>query len=569
MAFDPDKYLKESKPAFDPDAYLAAEKSPRSEKKADLGRMAQTALESYGNTAALGYLPHLQAAVGGLMPDPGRDVDEKLLKEGFTITTPQEGYIERRDQNIKRQQALRAENPKSAIAGDLAGIVGGTLITGAAGKALGVGTKATGFFGRMKDAGKAGATIGALANPGDVEGEVSPLQPTERIENAGKGLAMGLATQAGAEVVGKAGKGLADYFKGKAGEKATGAIGATKADMKRLGKKGAQVLGQEAMEQGLVGPLSTPASIASKAAKAKAKVGETIGSLIESADNAGVTKIDGAKIGVELLDDAEILASRGTPGSEGMYSSAVKHAETLASNGELTLKQAHDLRKGIDKAINFNRRRTDLKPGEMEVLYKIRDKLNEAINGAVNSMEGVATDALKKANAQYSKLSRIQEIAENRVAMNAGNRTIGLTDTIAATAGMASGGIPWAAVAAGANKFGRTFGKSLQATGFNFASKGAAKLPALASAVAGKPSAAQFALQDTLDRLNGGAKLQPSEFNQILDNPQLIEHFQKDPNLINAVADPMLRSAIKKRLNVVRKPSGSSDSAFERRLKAR
>jgi hypothetical protein len=572
MAFDPDKYLEKNKSGFDPDAYLA-KKSESVKPEASLGRMAQTALESYGNTATLGYLPHAQAAVERLLPDPRKGVDEELLKKGFSITTPQEGYIQSRDSNIKRQQALRAENPKSAFAGDVAGIIGGTLVTGAAGKVIGAGSNASGFLGRLKDAGKAGATIGAIANPGDVEGEYSPAQLLDRAANAGKGAAFGVIAQAGSEGVAKAGKGLADYFKGKAGEKAAGAIGANKSDMKRLGKQGAEKLGKDALEEGLVGPFSTPSSIAKNAESKLDDVGERIGGLIETADKAGTITINSQRIANQIYYDPEVATLIKTPGSTAAFSAAGEAVETLAKNGELGIREAHQLRRRIDKNINFNRKRTDLKPGEQEVLYKIRDKLNDAMNDAVNTVQGSAGNALKKANAEYSRLSKINEVAENRIAMDSSNRTFGLTDTIAAAAGAASGDTPEEKLAmsiafGGLNKFGRTFGKGIQASGFNAASGLAAKLPGAASSVAANPAAASGAMASAKQAISG-IKFDPQNFQEILGNPQLMENFEKNPDSINAVADPMLRSAIRKSLKTVRKPSGASKSAFERRLKSR
>jgi hypothetical protein len=385
MAFDPDNYLEKNRSSFDPDAYLA--KPPKADKpEANLGRMAQTALESYGNTATLGYLPHLQAAAEKLVPDPRKQVDEELLKKGFTITTPQEGYVQSRDANIRRLQQLRAENPKAALVGDVAGIAGNTLISGSIGKAVGKGlsaarpgldgllgarmvgpaTKAQAGVSALKGAAAAGGAIGALANPGDIEGEFSPLQPMQRAENAGLGLAIGVAAQGATEGASRLGKGISDYLRGKAGEKAAAAIGATKADMKRLGEKGAEKLGREALDEGLVGPFSTPASIAKNAEAKLEAAGERIGALIKSADEAGAPKIDGAKMAVELLDDPDIVLAATTPGSEGMAAAAAKSAESLAASGELTLAKAHQLRRGIDKNINFNRKRMDLKPGEAE-----------------------------------------------------------------------------------------------------------------------------------------------------------------------------------------------------------
>jgi hypothetical protein len=576
------QYVNANRPKeedFSLEKYVADSKS-KMDKPSNDGRPAQTALESYGNTVLLGNLPQVQALVGGVTDkvlNPAMKLDHELKKQGFRIQGPDDGYIERRDTNIKRQIGLRAENPKAAIAGDVAGLVGGGLLTAGAGSAI---KPAAGALGRLERSAAAGATMGALTNPGDVEGEVSPLQLDARFKNSLIGGTLGYVTQGALEGVSIGGKAASNYFKGKAGEKAIAAIGANKADMKKLGEKGAIKLGQDARDAGLVGPLSTPSRIAKNADKMKDEVGEQIGGLIDSADAAGATKVDGTKIGLAILEDPEIIAAKTTPGSGGMYSAALKEAETIASNGEMTLKQAHALRRNIDQNINFNKRRTDLKPGEAEVLYKIRDAINSAMNESVDAMRGSqGANALKKANAQYSKLSRIQSIAENRVAMNSSNRTFGLTDNILAGAGASIGGTiagpvgaaVGGAIGGGVSKLGRTFGKGVQSSAANVSSKASSGAAAVADALGNSAGQPQMLIAELNQMVNGGSKFEPSRFEEILNNPQLMDMFKDDPSLVDGIEDAMLRAQVRKKIGV-REPSSipkSSESAFERRLKSK
>lgn len=531
--------------------------------------IAQTVLEHFGNTALLGYLPHAEALVEKLLPNPSSEVDQQLREKGFTLTPPR-SYVEARDENIKRLAQEKKSHPNAALAGDVLGIAGNAILTGGVAKALGTGASAAStLWGRLEQGAKTGAAIGALANPGDAEGEVSPLQVPDRIHNAGVGGVLGAGATALAEGLGAAKNKFTDYFKGKADEKAIGAVGATKADLKRLGTKSSNELGEYALNEELVTPLGTPTGIAKKVAERKEAVGDKIGKLISDADQAGASKIDGTKIGLSLLDDPEILAAKRTPGSSGMYSAAAKEAETLASAGEMSLQEAHALRRNIDKNIQFNKRRADLKPGEQEVLYKIRDTINKEINDAVNKMGvGDTVDALKKANQEYSKLSTLQNMAENRSAMDASNRTFSLTDTIATGAGLAAGSTPaqkvaTAAAAGALNKLGRTFGKSLQATGFDASSRLLAQSPDVAKLASSNPGVFQSLVSSLHGGVGGSAPFEKSQESNILDNPQIMGIFRQNPALIDTIRDEKLKLQVRQRIN--REPS--NDTAMSRRLK--
>jgi hypothetical protein len=75
----------------------------------DLADRAQTQLESFGNTVAAGYLPHLQALQEKyLMPNPNAEVDTQLKAQGFN-TEEEPSYVQMRDQNIKRQESHHKE----------------------------------------------------------------------------------------------------------------------------------------------------------------------------------------------------------------------------------------------------------------------------------------------------------------------------------------------------------------------------------------------------------------------------------------------------------------------------
>lgn len=168
----------------------AAGKAQPSAPAAESEGAGQTALEGFGQTATMGYLPHIQAAaetgidkLGELFGVGPAAEDAKLRAQGFKL--PERGYVQARDENIARQDAQAKEHPLASMLGKGAGIAATSMLPiGAAKGAASVG-------GAFLRGGASGATQGALYNPGDTKGEVSPLQLEDRGKNALIGGAIG------------------------------------------------------------------------------------------------------------------------------------------------------------------------------------------------------------------------------------------------------------------------------------------------------------------------------------------------------------------------------------------
>lgn len=611
MAFDPDQYLKENAAGgFDPDAYLAQQTSSAPNEKTSAG---MAALEHYGNTAAMGYLPHLQAGLEQLLPNPTADVDAKLNEEGFSVPSNDRTYLEARDENIKRLDTEKKEHPIASGVGTGLGIAAGALMPASQlSKTAGLGAK-------MLQGAKTGAAYGAIANPGDIEGEYSPLQLGDRAVNAGIGASIGGAIPLGIEGVKKGASVVGDFLRRKAALKAARALGRPTpkqaAEMARLGTD--EELGRELLDEGAIPVLGTPGRIAKRVDALKEETGEQIGEMLDRADNqkveytpikisnpkrpvkvqdeirmtpirfdenparrldptlrlddapptlvrgeeqsiqralyeqpkpqviAGKTKtlplasVDTQKIAEGILNSAEMKAMRNTPGMEPAVAAIEKQVETLAKNGKLTLKEAQKLRQGIDKSINFNKGAPEMR-GAQEGLYKQRTAIRDAMNEGINSLPGFAEkDALLKANRKYGRLSEASDILEREIGRDQANRSISLTDTIAGAAG-ASTGNPAAALALGAaNKFGRTFGNSIQARVYDAIAKKAGLVPGAMEKV--NPQVASMIAQRAALR---DPKFQEND-DPILKDPQLLELFRKDPGLIDSIADETRRTKIK------------------------
>lgn len=534
MSFNPDEYLKED---FDPSAYLS-EGTGEPQEKTSTG---MSALEHYGNAATLGYLPHIQALTEKALPDPSGGADEALRSQGFQVPKPA-SYVENRDENLKRLEQESKEHPYASAAGTGAGILASSLLpAGAVAKEASLGAKALAGA-------KSGALIGGLANPGDKEGEISPLQLGDRLKGAAIGGAIGAAAPVAIEGASKTISSVGDYLRNKAALKAARALGRptpTQAVKMAASGQDAQI-GRTLLDEGAIPALGTPKRIQGRIEGLKDKAGEEIGDLI---DSAGSSKpIDSTKLGLDILDSPELAQMRKTPGMESTVAAIEKQVETLSKNGEMTLKEAQALRQGIDKSINFNKSAPEMR-GAQEGLYQQRTAVRDAMNDAINNLDsGTPKDALLGANRKYGNLSKASDILDREIGRNQANRAVSLTDTIAGAAGLAGGGPIGAAALGAANKFGRTFGNSLQARMYDAISKGAAKsAPNLAKI---NPQVAQVIAQRT------GAQARPSfehEDNSITNDPKLMDLFIKNPDLAESIQDEKIREQVKKAIN--RKPA--------------
>lgn len=496
MAFDPDKYLAsvgQSSGGFDPDAYLA--KVTASEPKTGAGA---AALEHFGNAATLGYLPQLQA-----MAQPVMDrVLDKIT--GNHVADPKKslledemgGYIQRRDANIARLALEKKEHPLASYAGMGAGIVGSALGTGGMG-ALAEGATAAQ---RLAAAAKTGAILGGAANPGDTEGDFDPLQVAARAKNSGIGAGLGVGGQLLAEGIGAGSSALSEYLADKAAKKATRALGRpTPTQALQMAKSGQDVaLGRTLLDEGAVPVLGTHQRIADRVAALKEKAGQDIGDLLDSAGDQKL--VSGGTAGVKLLDEPEVARLRGAPGMKGFAGQIDEVAEDIANHGDMSLKEAHQLRRDIDRSINFNKPAQD-RLGTQLALTKSRGVINDEMNQALNELDGSTKDALLKANKTYSNLAKAEDLGERGIGQDQANRAISLTDTIAGVPAIASGHGAVGLALGAANKFGRTFGNSIQARGYDAVAKGLAKVPKLAEMAESNPAGFTALVQRIGDKM--------------------------------------------------------------------
>jgi hypothetical protein len=473
-------------------------------------RSLEAAVEGFGQAATAGYLPQLQAAAGGLLPKPS--VDKELEAQGFTIKGPEDSYISRRDEAIKRSSQLAEESPVAYGAG----LLGGAISTAPlAGRALSAFKPVSG----LKAAVVGGAAMGALQNPGDTEGELSPVQPLERIKGAVTGAALGGAAYGVTKGVAKATDYIAklpDRMREFAELKAYKSAGPFKTDIKRtMNQTGdlrrARAIGREMIDKGVVKAGATFDSVADAAEVERSKAGKIIHDVYASAqkeidsspalrinDKIAATKLDAGRIADELTVEFQ-KSLKGKAGGTKALGTLEQVLGELRENGDnVNLADMQEFRRSVDAMINYNKDIFD-QPLAKQGLYKLRTKLNDVIQKRLGAMDAVLggerLQSLKDANRLYSIFADVEDVARNRLATENVNRALSLTDTIAGAGGMSAGAvagglmtgdvegaIKGAVIGSGAgllNKAGRMYGNPFLTKGADALGKASAKAPGL------------------------------------------------------------------------------------------
>lgn len=380
MPFDPNKSFKAvgsaPKRAFDPSKpFKPTTEAPTMPPNAP-GSASEAALSGFGQSASMGYLPQLQAATETGIVDPltkllGKvgigpgAVNEQLKASGATLPDSP-SYVEARDRALQQQEQLRKAHPVATAAGSVGGTIATTPIMGAGLKALGIGGNA------LKATVAAGALQGGLYNPGDVAGEISPLQVSERAKGAAIGAAIPIAMKG-------IGTGL-KYGAGRVMESATGTP---------TGKG----LGVEQLEQGLYGFKSGMQK------QIPGKIQQAEQGLMKELSDIPVSELPPAKVMETLVKYKSQLVSQDgkpLPGAEN----ALKMIESLQNklmNNKLSATDLRNTKKIMGEAVNWESADPGLKG-------RISKDLNAAIkDDIIAQAEQVHPQKAKNILGQFKK----------------------------------------------------------------------------------------------------------------------------------------------------------------------
>lgn len=417
--------------------YLKEVRQPAQQKS----RPIEAFVSGLGKGATFGYLPQIQAAteplIQGALDLIGGGSDAQLKAQGFNIQPKEESYTQRRDKAIAEQLALQESNPYASTTGELAGAISGGFASGAPlTKLLGV-PAATGL-GRLGQAAATGAITGAIRNPGDVQGEVSPIQAGERASNIASDALTGAIFQGGLEAIGKTGKFIRNAGKGidKSVQKyAFEAVSPSKAvSTKAVKDRSIYKVGQTIIDNNLIQPGAGVEDILVNTEQALKKSGDRIGGLYDALDNNPSLAIKKEDIKNIATDYAEKASERlsGTVDGENVARKLNKVIKTIPENANFS-----DLRKwraSIDDQINFSKANKDL-PGYQQELLKLRNEVQDKIANLAGKVNPEYKSQFVRENKNFANLSRVKEMAENKSAANVTNTNFGIREGFGAGIG--------------------------------------------------------------------------------------------------------------------------------------
>lgn len=513
-----------------------------------------------GNGVTLGYAPQIGAGVVAPIVDAGIKYGSKVgaaFGIGRELHPPEDTYTQRRDENIKNQNALAESNPVAYGLGDVAGSIATTavpgtlasklglltkganaekaLVTAEKAKQLGLAEKLIGAGSRTLQQGATGAGLGLVANPGDTEGQVNPVQFDKRVENAKSGGEMGLISGVGTEalsgVANAAGKGL----KSLAETKAFKASGAMLKDFRNAyGKGKVNEIGRTLLDEKVVTPFATPKTIV---ARLEGKIDDATAAI-----NGAIEKIQAGTAEAHKLKPeqaAQLEASFFRPRDvaanlKQQIKDEFKHVPQekldpaykeidIWFKGKpdiMSIKEVHEFKKELGsflKKSDFHKPSGEI-PFTKQGTLAVRRGLKEGVEkqaDAVSTMLGGAGGEIKGANRNLGNLIEAHDIASDRISRDAAKDAFGLGDKILAAGGMGlgggvaggvvgglkdgniegvAGGVATGAALGLAGKLGRTYGNSVMATSANQAAKQLLKIPQMAELLQKNPTAFQTVL---------------------------------------------------------------------------
>jgi hypothetical protein len=461
---------------------------------------AQAALEGMGKGLTMGHLAHAQAAA--------EPITDRIFDyfTGQHVADDEKPYVERRDENLKRQAELEEKYPKTSTAANLVGALEG----GAALAPLMPEISAASVPARMGQAAMGGAAAGAMMNPGDTEGVVDPIQAEGRAKDAALGgITGGILHGAleGASALGSKAKDFAgsvgDYFKGKGEEKAFKATGAMLKDFRKANSQDrVNEIGRTLLDDGIVTPFSTPKKVADRLSSGIDQAEENLGNQIdavhgkyndpdflsslspEQSANLERATFKPQDVAKQLKDQIK-EQYQGVP--LGKIQPALDEIDTWLSGqpDRMTIKDVQDLKVKMNQFLKDSDFWKD--PGmQKQGTLAVRRGLKEGVENQANALADVLGEQggqIKDTNRRLGNLLEAYKAAKDRISRDEANRAFGLTDTISAAGGAGAGAhiggmvggpegakigaVAGAGLGGAANKLARTFGNGLQATGYD------------------------------------------------------------------------------------------------------
>lgn len=387
-----------------------------------------------------------------------------------------------------------------------------------------------------------GAALGAgagksLENIIEAYGFNEPKTMTQTFADPVLAAAEGATGEMGGQIAGKlVQSGLQSLSKplsNQAERMAARALGAERGTIKKLGADKVQDLGRYALDENLLKPFSnTDDVIAANLAK-RAEGGKMMGDVFETIDNANASTFNPLDVASKV--DQELGGFYRDPLNKGVTNQLENTLESITMRGDknIPIQTAQDLKETLGRAANW---KSNVVVTEKEKLAREAYSIvNKAIDDAVETgAKSIGTDEilynLKRGKSLYGASKGAEELLNNKLAREEGNKLIGLTDWgvlgPGAAATVMTGGsaaLPTAGIL-GAKKYAEKFGAQQGALGLDAAAKYLAKSPQMMQLQKTNPSM----FQQFVSRLTnlGTQQLNPQEKASSIDKNQIMQKTQ-------------------------------------------
>lgn len=462
--FDPDKYLQEgssaggSADAFDPDKYLSDTR--------DVSGW-ESAARGVAQGASLGFADEIAGAAESL----------------FTDKT----YEQARDESRANFKRAKEVNPNAYLAGEFGGGAATMLVPGmAAAKSL-------------RAAAATGAALGGTAGLGASEGETIDELAKDTLMGVGIGAGGGTVGYGVAKGIEKAAPIVGDKLSKFAEKRAFKALGPTKAATEKAQARGIDSsIGRDLLDADVIKPFRSKENMLDRVSglvdDSANQLDDTLGKVSQlqsGADDATWLRLEESKFtprkAAEQLK-SQIRQDYSQLPDEVLQPRFDQVDQWLSKPGRMNAKDAQAFKTQMQKFIKDGSYYKDNPGASQETLMGVRRAIKEGIeNNADTAAEvlGEAGGQVKNINRTLGNRLEAEDILSDRVARDATNRTVSLTDYLAMVAGAATDptaayGAAKGAVAAGANKLARETGSATMAYGADRVAKFLLQQPRMA-----------------------------------------------------------------------------------------
>ena len=505
---DPAILAELDKPVTDP-ALLAELDGTKPSGLQSLDGTKPSGLQSFGAGVAQGATLNFGDEVeGGIQALLRKYIERDPDAAGKTLG---ELYASERDYRRKENQRAQEANRGAYLGGNVAGgLLTAPLVPG--------GAVAQGGS-KLLQAAKIGAGYGALTGAGRAE-SVGDM-PGTMLTDAAVGAVAGPLVQYGGAKVAEgarqvASEGLSPVFQRIAlnqGRKALTGNAGTIAVKRPLSPEAVAA----AYETGAIRPGAGIKGISERLGDARDVVGQQYGDLIDALAKAGITGPRANKLAIELSDQGRQMVQAGNPGPEMFAKAASEVAGEPAAmaTGALPLNVAETIKRNFQNAA----RAEYVKEGptslagsaKKDIASYIRQSIEDAVDqqAAKAPQEAAAFVPVKR---RLGALIEADTAAGAAAARDARKSAFGLIPTVAASGGLASGGVGTAAAAGALAKAMQSRGPATVGSIANFIAN---RLPAMAAgspspAASGAVSAEIRALIEALTARGAGVRFAPA-----------------------------------------------------------